>query len=197
MRTAILMLLALPLAGAAPEIGKPAPDFMLPDTYGESHSLSDYQGQWVVLEWLNYGCPYVQKHYRTENIPSQQAKWTEQGVVWLSIVSSAPGKQGYYEGPTMNEKSEEWGNRANAVLLDPSGEVGMRYEARTTPHMFVINPEGNVVYMGGIDDVPSARDQDLERATQLVDRALTEAMVNGEPVSQPTSRPYGCSVKYP
>lgn len=196
-RMAFLALLAaFPLASAAPEIGQPAPDFTLPDTYGESHTLADYQGQWVVLEWLNYGCPYVQKHYRTDNIPSQQEKWTDQGVVWLAIVSSAPGKQGYYEPAEMNEQSAEWGSNATAVLLDPSGEVGMAYEARTTPHMFVIDPDGNVVYMGGIDDIPSARDQDLERATQLVDEALTEAM-NGETVSRPTSQPYGCSVKYP
>ncbi|MDX1673862.1 MAG: thioredoxin family protein [Longimicrobiales bacterium] len=195
-RAAIVLLLAtLPLAGAAPEIGQPAPAFTLPDTHGETHSLEDYRGEWVVLEWLNYGCPYVQKHYRTGNIPSQQEKWREEGVVWLSIVSSAPGTQGYYEPAAMNEKSGEWGNHATAVLLDPEGVVGRAYEARTTPHMFVIDPEGDVVYMGGIDDVPTSRDEDLERAAQLVDRALTEAMA-GEAVSRPTSRPYGCSVKY-
>lgn len=197
-RTAVLVVLAaLPVASSAgPEIGQPAPDFTLPDTNGESHTLADYREAWVVLEWLNYGCPYVQKHYRTENIPTQQAKWREQGVVWLSIVSSAPGKQGYYEPAAMNAKNEEMGNNATAVLLDPEGTVGMKYEARTTPHMFVINPAGDVVYMGGIDDVPTSRDEDLQRATQLVDQALTEAMA-GEPVGQPTSRPYGCSVKYP
>lgn len=195
-RAALLLLLAaLPLASAGPEVGQPAPDFTLPDTKGETHSLEDYRGEWVVLEWLNYGCPYVQKHYRTGNIPSQQEKWRDEGVVWLAIVSSAPGKQGYYEPAAMNEKSAKWGNNATAVLLDPEGDVGRAYEARTTPHMFVIDPEGSVVYMGGIDDVPTARDEDLERATQLVDRALTEAMA-GEPVSQPTSQPYGCSVKY-
>ena len=195
-RAALLLLLAaLPLASAGPEVGQPAPDFTLPDTEGETHSLEDYRGEWVVLEWLNYGCPYVQKHYRTDNIPSQQEKWRGEGVVWLAVVSSAPGKQGYYEPAAMNEKSAKWGSNATAVLLDPDGDVGRAYEARTTPHMFVIDPEGSVVYMGGIDDVPTARDEDLERATQLVDRALTEAMA-GEPVSQPTSQPYGCSVKY-
>ena len=196
-RTLLVLLAAaaLPLVAADPEIGEPAPDFTLPDTYGEIHSLEDHRGEWVVLEWLNYGCPYVQKHYRTENIPSQQDKWRDRGVVWLNIVSSAPGKQGYYEPEAMNEKSDEWGNNATAVLLDPKGEVGRAYGARTTPHMFVIDPAGEVVYMGGIDDVPTSREEDLERATQLVDQALTEAMA-GEPVSQPTSRPYGCSVKY-
>lgn len=199
-RAALVLLATAPLAAAAPmqspEIGAPAPTFTLPDTHGESHALEDYRGEWVVLEWLNYGCPYVQKHYRTGNIPSQQEKWREQGVAWLAIVSSAPGKQGYYEPAEMNEQSEQWGSNATAVLLDPEGEVGMMYDARTTPQMFVINPEGNVVYMGGIDDVPTARDGDLERATQLTDEALEQAMA-GEEVTQPTSRPYGCSVKYP
>lgn len=200
-RTALVALLAtVPLTAAgpvqAPEIGEPAPTFTLPDTNGETHALEDYRGEWVVLEWLNYGCPYVQKHYRTGNIPSQQEKWRGRGVVWLAIVSSAPGKQGYYEPAEMNEQNEQWGSNAAAVLLDPDGVVGMKYEARTTPHMFVINPEGDLVYMGGIDDVPTARDGDLERATQLADQALTQAMA-GEEVSQPTSRPYGCSVKYP
>ena len=200
-RNALLVLLTtVPLAAAAPletpEIGQPAPTFALPDTHGTDHALDQYRGQWVVLEWLNYGCPYVQKHYRTENIPSQQAKWRERGVVWLNIVSSAPGKQGYYEAAAMDALSEQWGNRAAAVLLDPEGKVGRLYAAKTTPHMFVIDPDGTLVYMGGIDDVPTARDQDLERATQLVDQALTEAMA-GAPVSVPTSQPYGCTVKYP
>jgi hypothetical protein len=200
-RTPLLVLLAsLPLAAAAPSngpaIGEPAPTFTLPDTHGAEHALERYRGQWVVLEWLNYGCPYVQKHYRTGNIPSQQEKWRGEGVVWLNVVSSAPGKQGYYEPAEMDAQSQKMGNHADAVLLDPSGEVGMRYQARTTPHMFVIDPEGTLVYMGGIDDVPTSRDEDLERATQLVDQALTQAMA-GEPVTTPTSRPYGCNVKYP
>jgi hypothetical protein len=193
----LLLLVTLPVSAApsGPEVGAPAPGFELPDTYGETHSLEQYRGSWVVLEWLNYGCPYVQKHYRTGNIPGQQEKWIGEGVVWLSIVSSAPGKQGFYEPDAMNEHSARWGNGATAVLLDPEGDVGHAYGARTTPHMFVIDPDGDVVYMGGIDDIPSARDEDLERATQLVDRALAEAIA-GDPVTRPTSRPYGCSVKY-
>ncbi|MFW6330961.1 MAG: thioredoxin family protein, partial [Gemmatimonadota bacterium] len=135
------------------------------------------------------------KHYRSDNIPAQQRKWTDQGVVWLNVVSSAPGKQGYYEPAEMNEQSEEWGNAATAVLLDPEGTVGHLYEAKTTPHMYVIDPEGTLVYMGGIDDIPSAREQDLERATQLVDQALEEGTA-GHAISVPVSRPYGCSVKY-
>jgi hypothetical protein len=197
--TLVALVAAIGLAAFAPrsspEIGQPAPSFTLPDTHGETHDLEQYRGQWVVLEWLNYGCPYVTKHYRTDNIPSQQRKWTAEDVVWLSIVSSAPGEQGYYEPDGMNQVSAERGNAATAVLLDPEGTVGHLYEARTTPHMFVLDPEGRVVYMGGIDDVPTSRDEDLERATQLVDQALMEATA-GEPVSQPVSRPYGCNVKY-
>lgn len=179
----------------SPAIGAPAPAFELPDTRGATHDLQQYRGSWVVLEWLNYGCPYVQKHYRTGNIPSQQEKWMKEGVVWFAIVSSAPGTQGHYEPDAMNEHSSQRGNNASAVLLDPDGVVGRRYEARTTPHMFVIDPEGTLVYMGGIDDVPTSRDEDLERATQLVDLALTQAMA-GEPVTRPVSRPYGCAVRY-
>lgn len=182
-------------AQAEPSVGGPAPTFSLPDTHGQTHDLAKYRGRWVVLEWLNYDCPFVGKHYRTGNIPSQQEKWTARGVVWLAVVSSAPGKQGYFTPEEMNARGEKEGSHATAVLLDPDGTVGHLYGARTTPHMFVIDPEGVVRYMGGIDDVPSARDADLERATQLVDQALTEA-TSGKPVSVPTSRPYGCSVKY-
>ncbi len=179
----------------APEIGKPAPAFTLPDTRGAEHSLAQYRGKWVVLEWLNYGCPYVKKHYRTGNIPGQQQKWRDRGVVWLAVVSSARGEQGHYEPAAMNVESKKMGSNASAVLLDPAGTVGRMYDARTTPHMFVIDPEGTLVYMGGIDDVPRPRERDLARATQLVDVALEEATA-GQPVSTPTSRPYGCNVKY-
>lgn len=192
---AVTLVLAAAVPLAEPQIGEPAPTFALPDTHGVVHDLAQYRGQWVVLEWLNYGCPYVKKHYRTGNIPDQQKKWRDQGVAWLAIVSSAPGKQGYYEPAEMNGQSETEGSAATALLLDPDGVVGRLYDARTTPHMFVIDPEGTLVYMGGIDDVPTARDEDLARATQLVDVALSEATA-GEAVSTPTSRPYGCSVKY-
>ena len=192
---AVAAALAAPpsLAGqdAGPTVGEPAPTFTLPDTRGGEHDLERYRGQWVVLEWLNYGCPYVQKHYRTGNIPTQQAKWREQGVVWLAVVSSAPGKQGHYEPAEMDAESERMGSQVDAVLLDPAGDVGRAYDARTTPHMYVIDPEGTLVYMGGIDDVPTARDQDLDRATQLVDVALEEALA-GRPITTPLSQPYGC-----
>jgi alkyl hydroperoxide reductase subunit AhpC len=193
---AALLPLTTPVDTDPPRIGEAAPTFTLPDTYGNTHNLEQYRGQWVVLEWLNYGCPYVVKHYHTTgNIPAQQAKWAEQGVVWLAIVSSSPGTQGYYEPAGMNAESAKAGSKAAAVLLDPAGDVGRAYDARTTPQMFVIDPQGRVVYMGGIDDIATTRAEDLERATQYVDVALTEARA-GRAVTTPVSRPYGCSVKY-
>jgi hypothetical protein len=178
-----------------PEIGEAAPAFTLPDTYGNEHSLSDYAGSWVVLEWLNYGCPFVQKHYQSGNMQRLQTDYGEKGTVWLSVVSSAPGKQGYYEPAAMNVQNEENGNKAAAVLLDPDGTVGMAYGARTTPQMYVINPDGILLYNGAIDDKPSSRLSDIEGAHSYLVRALEEAM-SGREVSQPTTQPYGCSVKY-
>jgi len=183
------------LRAQAPEIGKPAPAFTLPDTKGAQHSLSQYAGKYVVLEWLNYDCPYVKKHYASGNIPDQQQKWRDKGVVWLAIVSSAPGTQGYFEPNAMDARTASDGSKATAVLLDPTGTVGHAYDARTTPHMYVIDPQGVLRYMGGIDDKATARVEDLEGATQLTDKALEELFA-GKPVSVPTSRPYGCSVKY-
>jgi len=178
-----------------PEIGVAAPAFTLPDTYGNDHSLSDYSGKWVVLEWLNYGCPFVQKHYGSGSMQRLQADYGGKGVVWLSVVSSAPGSQGYYEPDEMNTMNGEHGNRAAAVLLDPEGTVGMAFGAKTTPQMYVINPEGILLYNGAIDDMPTTRLSDIEGARNYLVLALGEAMA-GRPVSQPTTQPYGCSVKY-
>ena len=182
--------------GASPTIGAPAPEFTLPDTYGDEHSLVDYRGEWVVLEWLNYGCPYVKKHYNSQNMQDLQAKYGDRGVKWLAIVSSAPGKQGYYEPEEMNEMSEKKGQRALAVLLDPKGTVGRMYNAQTTPQMVIIDPEGTLLYNGAIDDKPSSRPASLEGAHNYLAAGLDEAMA-GQPVSVPTTKPYGCSVKYP
>lgn len=181
---------------ASPTIGEPAPVFTLPDTYGAEHALADYRGEWVVLEWLNYGCPYVKKHYNSQNMQNLQAEYGERGVKWLAIVSSAPGKQGYYEPEAMNEMNEEKGQRALAVLLDPTGVVGKMYNAQTTPQMVIIDPEGTLLYNGAIDDKPSSRPSSLEGAHNYLAAALDEALA-GQPVSVPTTKPYGCSVKYP
>ena len=181
---------------ASPAIGQPAPEFSLPDTYGAEHALADYRGEWVVLEWLNYGCPYVKKHYNSQNMQNLQAEYGDRGVKWLAIVSSAPGKQGYYEPDAMNEMSEKKGQKALAVLLDPTGRVGRLYNAQTTPQMVIIDPEGTLLYNGAIDDKPSSRPASLEGAHNYLAAALDEALA-GQPVSVPTTKPYGCSVKYP
>jgi hypothetical protein len=178
-----------------PDIGAAAPAFTLPDTYGDLHSLSDYAGKWVVLEWLNYGCPFVKKFYDAGKMQELQAGYAEKGVIWLAVVSSAPGQQGYYEPDDMNAQNEAHGQKAHAVLLDPEGDVGRAYGAKTTPQMYVINPDGVLLYNGAIDDKPSANASSLEGAKNYLVQALTEAMA-GQPVSEPTTRPYGCSVKY-
>lgn len=178
-----------------PEIGAAAPVFTLPDTYGNEISLSDYAGKWVVLEWLNYGCPFVKKHYGSGNMQRLQSEYAGRGIVWFSVVSSAPGKQGFYEPDDMNAVNAEQGNKAAAVLLDPEGTVGMAYGAKTTPQMYLINPEGILLYNGAIDDTPTSRVSDIDGAKNYLVQALREAM-SGQPVSQPTTQPYGCSVKY-
>jgi cytochrome oxidase Cu insertion factor (SCO1/SenC/PrrC family) len=182
--------------GASPEIGAPAPEFTLTDTYGNEHALADFRGDWVVLEWLNYGCPYVGKHYNSGNMQALQRTYGEKGVKWLAIVSSAPGKQGYYEPAAMNEQNEKHDQSALAVLLDPTGKVGRLYNAQTTPQMVLIDPEGTLLYNGAIDDKPSSRASSLEGAHNYIAAALDEAMA-GKPVSVATTKPYGCSVKYP
>jgi len=180
--------------GPAPAIGKAAPAFRVADTNGKTHSLDQYRGKWVVLEWLNHECPYVRKHYGGGAMQALQKKYAGK-VVWLSVVSSAPGKQGHFPNERANELTKEKNAAPHAVLIDSTGTVGRAYDARTTPHMFVINPQGNIVYMGGIDDKNSTRTADLQTARPHVDIALQEALA-GKPVTVPTSQPYGCSVKY-
>ena len=199
-RTALLLGVALTLlipgsgqVGAqeeGPQIGQTVPDFTLPDTYGKDHSIADYRGKYVVLEWLNYGCPSVKKHYNAGNMQMLQAKYTEMGVVWLAIVSSAPGNQGHYPPDEMNQLSEEQGNAASAVLLDPSGDVGHLMHAQVTPHMMVVSPDGALIYNGAIDDKPGTRASTLEGAHNYVAAALDESMAGGE-VSVALTKPYG------
>jgi len=172
-----------------------AADFTLVDTYGTTHRLSDYHGKYVVLEWLNYDCPFVRKHYGSGNMQRLQKKYTEKGVVWLSIVSSAPGKQGHFPPDEMNNRTAQHGGAQTAVLLDTDGVVGRRYSARTTPHMFVIDPTGHRIYEGAIDDKPTTDTEDIDTATNFVGQALDQAMA-GEPVTVTARRPYGCAVKY-
>lgn len=177
------------------ENGKPAPDFTLADSNGNQVSLSQFKGKFVVLEWLNYDCPFVMKHYNSGNMQNLQKTWTGKGVTWLSIISSAPEQQGYYEAADVNRLNEEKKASPTAILLDPDGGAGKLYGAQTTPHMFVIDPEGILVYQGAIDDIRSTNPDDVARARNYVSAALDEAMA-GKPVSVPSTKSYGCSVKY-
>ena len=175
--------------------GEQAPSFSVVDAHGNMHSLSDYAGQWVILEWLNHGCPFVRKHYDGNNMQELQKKYTDQGVVWLSVVSSAPGTQGYMEPEQTLKTAEEKGAAPTAILLDSDGTMGRAYDARVTPQMYIINPDGILEYNGAIDDRPTARVRDLEGAHNFVVAAMTSLM-NGEPVEVTTNTPYGCTVKY-
>ena len=172
-----------------------APEFELVDSKGALHKLSDYRGKYVVLEWINHGCPYVKKHYGGENMQKLQATYGAKGVIWLSICSSAPGTQGHMSAEDWNKANFEHKSVAAAVLLDEDGKVGRAYGARTTPHMYVVDPEGNLIYKGAIDDKPTTKIEDLATATNYVSAALDEAL-SGKPVTLAASEPYGCGVKY-
>jgi peroxiredoxin len=176
-------------------VGKAAPDFSLNDVSGRSVSLASLRGKTVVLEWNNPECPTVKKHYDSGNMQKTQAAAAADGVVWLTINSSAEGNQGYMTAAKAKEFSAGQQSRRTAYLLDPTGQVGKSYGAKTTPHMYVINSGGTLVYNGGIDDKPTQDPADIASARNHVLAALSE-LKTGKPVSVPTSRPYGCSVKY-
>ena len=176
-------------------VGQPAPAFTLPDSSGKAHALADFAGKLVVLEWWNPECPFVGKHYASGNMQKLQKEWTAKGVVWLTVSSSGPGKQGHVDGAKAEALMKEKSGGPTAVLLDPDGKVGRAYGAKTTPHMFVIDAKGRVVYAGGIDDKPSTDPADVHTARNHVAAALGEVLA-GKPVSTPTSSPYGCGVKY-
>ncbi|MDZ4693853.1 MAG: thioredoxin family protein [Deltaproteobacteria bacterium] len=192
---AAFALLATATAQAAPKVGKPAPEFKGTDSLGKTHDLAQYRGKYIVLEWLNHGCPYVQKHYDSQNMQKLQTEWTKKGVVWLSVVSSAKGKQGNEEGVDANAAAKEKGSHATAILLDSGGAIGKAYEAQTTPHMFVIDSKGTLVYSGAIDDRPSTETDDVNGAKNYVSAALTASMA-GKPVEVKTTKSYGCGVHY-
>ncbi len=192
--TTLLLVLAT-TAGAALQIGKPAPGFTGIDTSGKRLALSDFRGKPVILEWTNHDCPYVRKHYNSGNMQQQQQAATEQGAVWLSIISSAPGKQGHVTPAQADALTAQRNAVPSAVILDDQGAIGRLYDAKTTPHMYIIDADGKLAYMGGIDNIASANPADIANATQYVPVALAQ-MMNGEPVAASVTRPYGCSVKY-
>jgi hypothetical protein len=176
-------------------VGQPAPDFTLQGGDGKPHSLSEYKGKFIVLEWTNPQCPFVHKFYDSGTMQKLQKEETAQGVVWIRINSSGVGKEGSQTVADVAPYEQANHVASTVTLLDPDGTVGHTYGARTTPHMFVINPEGKLIYAGGIDDKPSPNQEDIATAKNYVTAALAEAMA-GKPVSVPTARPYGCSVKY-
>lgn len=180
---------------AAPTIGQPAPAFTALDSKGKQHQLSDFKGKIVVLEWTNHECPYVQKHYKSSNMQNLQKQAAQAGAVWLSVISSAPGEQGYVAGAKADELVASGGAAPTAVLLDPNGEIGKAYDARTTPHMYVIDANGVLRYAGGIDSIASTKLEDVAKAQPLFKTAF-ESVAKGEDVKQATTRPYGCGVKY-
>ena len=177
--------------------GKPAPAFTATDSYGETVSLADLAGRTVVMEWTNDGCPFVLKHYANPpgNMQDLQEEAGEHDAVWLTVISSAPGQQGYADGERANELTAARGAAPSHVLLDPDGKLGRLYKTKTTPHMIVIGPDGKVAYQGAIDSVASANGADIATATNYVREAL-DSLAIGEPVEVKTTKPYGCSVKY-
>ncbi len=196
----VLITLAIGSLGRAATVGDPAPDFNATDSMGKEHKLADLKGKYVVLEWHNQSCPFVVSQYKGK-MEKLQAKWVRKGVQWFAVISSAPGMEGYAEATQANIDMNGHSAHVTAVFLDPKGTLGHAYDAKTTPHMFVIDPKGILIYDGAIDNAPRM-DEDVtktdsgEAFVNYVDRALTESMVNGKKVSIPSTPPYGCHVKY-
>jgi len=182
-------------AHAAPAVGQRAPDFVAVDTRGTQHKLSDFAGKYVVLEWTNPGCPFVRKHYGSGNMPATQKAATDKGVVWLAINSTERAASDYLQPGALDGWMKSQSAAPTAVLMDEDGTIGQAYGARTTPHLFIIDPKGTLVYAGGIDSIPSARPDDIKTATNYVNQALGEAF-GGKTISAASTRPYGCSIKY-
>jgi hypothetical protein len=190
-----LVVVGAPLLILAAKVGQPAPDFTGTASNNQAYHLTDYRGKFVVLEWHNNGCPYTQKHYKSGNMQKLQKQWTAQGVVWFTILSSAPGKQGYMDANGENTYMAKMGAAPTAALLDPPGTIGHLFDAKTTPQMVIINPQGVVIYDGAIDNRPTDDVKDIAGATNYVNLALGQALA-GKSVETAATRPYGCSVKY-
>jgi peroxiredoxin len=182
-------------AQAAVKPGDVAPGFTLEDATGAKHALKESAGKWVVLEWVNFDCPFVRKHYGSGNMPALQKKWRDEGVVWFSVNSSAKGKQGHFEGDELTARLAAEKSAPTAYLLDTDGRTGKAYGAQTTPHMFVIDPKGKVVYAGAIDDKPTTKLSDVDGATNYLSEALAAGMT-GKRVKTAATKAYGCAVKY-
>jgi peroxiredoxin len=192
--TTVLGALALLTAHAA-EIGEPAPDFTAKNVQGESVSLADFKGKVVVLEWANFDCPFVKKHYASGNMPKLQEQYAAKDVVWLTINSSAEGNQGYHEPSKMSEVADKQGNKATHFLMDTDGKVGKAYDAKVTPHMFIISADGKLAYNGAMDSKATTDAADVATADKLFVNAL-DAVLAGKEVPNAKNKPYGCGVKY-
>ena len=179
----------------SPPINQPAPAFTVTDTKGQTHSLASYRGKWVVLEWFNHDCPYTKKHYKTDNMQGLQREYTAKGVVWISVVSSAPGKQGYVSAADADRLTTEKKASPSFVVRDTAGVLGRTYGARNTPHLFAIDPEGVLRYAGAIDDKPTSKAKDVTGAKNYLKAAL-DAGLGGQTIAVATTQPYGCDVKY-
>src|SRR5258708_11845084 len=189
------VVLALLTSALAIKIGEPAPGFSAIDSNGKAQSLADYKGKYVVLEWHNQGCPYTKKHYERGNMQRLQKEWTAKGVVWFTVISSAPGTQGFVTPGQENDYVKQMNAAPTAVLMDPQGTLGHLYGAMTTPHMYIIDPKGVLIYNGAIDDHPTSDQADIAGSKNYVSAALGAAL-GGTPVADAATRPYGCSVKY-
>lgn len=174
---------------------EPAIDFLLKDSHGKSHQLSQYKGNVVVLEWVNYDCPFVKKFYRSQKMQQLQNKYRDLSVVWLSICSSAKGKQGYFSGEQLNKRIKKENAKPNAYLIDSNGKVGRMYQAKTTPHFFIIDKNFKLAYQGAIDSIKSFNSKDIQRADNYISKTLDLLLQNKE-IQQAKTTPYGCSVKY-
>jgi peroxiredoxin len=192
---ALVVTFAPSSATAQAVVGSAAPAFTATDSHGQTHSLDQYRGKYVVLEWHNQGCPYTKKHYVSGNMQSLQKEWTAKGVAWFTVISSAPGEQGYVTDPQENAYLAQMHADPTAVLMDANGKLGHLYGAKTTPEMYVIDPNGKLIYEGAIDDRPTPDTSDIKGADNYLSDALTESMA-GKPVLKSYTRPYGCSVKY-
>jgi peroxiredoxin len=201
MNTKILLTVLTSLVGTAvfaadvPSVGSAAPGFSLTDAKGNTHSLSEYKGKYVVLEWFNPQCPFVKKHYGSGNMQNLQKEYTDKGVVWLTIDSNAPGTQGNLTAEEASKIATSWKTHETALLLDPEGKAGQAYGAKNTPNMVVINPDGKIIYHGAIDSKATPNPADIPTSTNYVKAALDQSLA-GKSVTTPQTKPYGCSVKY-
>jgi peroxiredoxin len=199
MKTTLTIITSLIAAAAyafdPPAVGSAAPDFSLPDAKGQTQSLSQYKGKYVVLEWFNPECPFVKKHYGSGNMQKLQNEYTGRGVVWLTIDSNAPGTEGNITAEQAQKITASWKTHQTALLLDPKGKAGRAYGAKNTPDMVIINPEGKIAYEGAIDSKATPNPADIPTSTNYVKAALDESLA-GKPVTTPQTKPYGCHVTY-